>query len=288
MYYKNIPYGFELNQKLDIIIPKEQAVHCIVYIHGGAYLFGDKSEYPSFLIDYANSNIFATINYRLVDESNSIHMGDILSDIDSALKKVIELSNEHNVTIKDFILVGHSAGAQIALLYGYKIFKEKIKIAACVSLAGPTDFTDDIGWSSMTMWGENMQTRLSFLSQVGSRLTGHEIVLTQYNWTKQNNYSKFKEKIMEVSPISYVSGNRRIPPTLMVHARSDDQVPYSNARRLKKELDCASIPNKLITPSGSANSHMLGGVLYKENSPFVLENQIWVNEAREWIEAYLN
>ena len=285
--FQDIQYGHYANQKLDIIIPQEKAVHCIVYIHGGAYLVGDKSEYPTFLAEYSKNNILAAVNYRLIDGNNYIHVGDILSDINNALMKIIEMSNENGVSIKDFILVGHSAGGHIALLYGYKNFNEEVKIAACISLAGPTDFSDDLGWSSMTMWGEDLETRLSFLSQVGSRLTGHVMELTQFDWTKQKDYSKFKKYVMEGSPISYVSKARGIPPTLLVHARSDNQVPYSNAVRLKTELDRASIPNKLITPTGNANSHMLGGVVYAANSPFIFENQAWVNEAREWMELYL-
>jgi len=57
----------------------------------------------------------------------------------------------------------------------------------------------------MPMWGENIESRLLFLSQVGSRLTGHTLKLTQKNWTRQKNYSEFKNYIMSVSPIAYVN-----------------------------------------------------------------------------------
>jgi acetyl esterase/lipase len=198
------------------------------------------------------------------------------------------MSKVHGVAIKNFILVGHSAGGHIALLYAYKYLKDTIKIAACVSLAGPTDFTDDSGWSSMTMWGEDMEKRLSFLSQIGSRLTGHTIEIKQHNWTKQNNYCDFNKHIVEISPIYYVSNNTGIPPTLLVHARCDNQVPYSNAIRLKQKLDNASIPNKLITPTGNANNHMLGGEVTMAKNPIVFKNIPWVNEAKKWIEGYLD
>ncbi|MDR2194896.1 MAG: hypothetical protein LBP19_10635 [Treponema sp.] len=118
-------------------------------------------------------------------------MNDINEDIDKALIKIINISNEHSIAIKDFILVGHSAGAHIALLYGYKYFQEndnrQIKIAACVSLSGPSDYTDDFGWSSMAYYGETLGKRLSTLSWIGTELTGYEIQLTQYNWTKQKS-----------------------------------------------------------------------------------------------------
>jgi acetyl esterase/lipase len=185
--FHNMMYGADASQKFDIFIPKEKAVHVIVYIHGGAYLIGNKSQYPSFLTDYSKNNILVTIDYRLINENNNIDIKDILSDVHAALVKILEVSNASGVTVKDFILVGHSAGGHIALLYGYKYFQkeENINIASCISMAGPTDFSDDLGWSSMAMWGERLETRLLFLSRIGSRLTGHTIELTQSNWTKQ-------------------------------------------------------------------------------------------------------
>jgi len=288
--FQNVMYGVDKSQNFDMIIPKEKEAHAIVYIHGGAYLTGNKLQYPSFLLDYAKSNIIATIDYRLLNQDNDIQMEDILCDVNSALLKIIEISSSHNVTVKDFILIGHSAGGQIGLLYGYKNCQENaiIKIAACVSLAGPTDFTDDLGWSSMTMWGENVESRLLFLSKVGSKLTGHTIGLMQKNWTRQKNYSEFKKYVEDISPITYVNNKTSIvPPTLLVHARNDDQVPYSNAVKLKTALEFTSVPHKLITATGKANSHMLGGEVYSITGPVFFDDQSWVVEAKRWMEAYL-
>ena len=96
-----------------------------------------------------------------------------------------------------------------------------------------------------------------------------------------------KEYVKEISPIIYVSKTGKIPPTLLVHARSDNQVPYNNAVRLKTVLGYASVPHKMLTPTGSGNNHMLGGVVYADNSPVVFINQNWVSEAKKWVETYL-
>jgi len=157
LYFRNVPYGRDTSQRFDITCKGGNGVHAIVYIHGGAYFTGNKDEYPLFLMDYSENCLFASINYRVIDTENTIHMGNIISDVNVALKKIQVFSNAKGVTINDFILTGHSAGGHIALLYGYKYFQtnEHARITACMSLAGPTDFTDDTGWSSMTMWGEN-------------------------------------------------------------------------------------------------------------------------------------
>ena len=287
MILNNIQYGSDINQRFDIIIPNKKLVHAIVYIHGGAYMIGNKFQYPQFLRKYVKNNIVASIDYRLVNEDNKIKMDDIISDINNAFLKIIELADKNNVYIKGFILIGHSAGAQIGLLYGYKNISDKIKITSCISLSGPTDYTDDLGWSSMTAWGQNLEARLQFFSTLGSTLTGYNIELTQVNWTKQKNYSEVKDYLLEISPITYVSKNRLIPPTLIVHARSDNQVPYSNAIKLREALENNSISHKLITPTGSGNNHMLGGEVISNNSPIDFKNQSWVNETKKWIEYYL-
>jgi len=287
LYFKNVPYGRDTSQRFDMTCTGND-VHAVVYIHGGAYFTGNKDEYPIFLTDYSENYLFASINYRVINTGNTFHMGSILSDVSSALKKIQDLSKANGVIIKKFILTGHSAGGQIALLYGYKYSQEnEIKIAACLSLAGPTDFTDDSGWPLMTMWGNNIKERLVFLSWMGTRLTRHPIELKQSNWTKQADYPEFKKYIMEISPIAHVSKDGKTPPTLLVHAVNDNQVPYSNALRLKAVLEYACVPHKLITPVGSGDNHMLGGEVKAANMPITFNGQTWVKEAKEWLEGYL-
>ena len=92
---------------------------------------------------------------------------------------------------------------------------------------------------------------------------------------------------MEISPIMHVSKIGKTPPTLLVHARSDNQVPYSNAVRLKAVLDYTSVPHTLLTPTDSGDSHMLGGEVFADNTPIVFKNQNWVSEAKRWMETYL-
>ena len=285
---QEVPYGSDALQRFDMVCGKKD-VHAIVYIHGGAFFTGDKSQYPSFLADYSENNLVAAINYRVINVDNDIHLGDILSDINNALEKITETANANGINIKDFILIGHSAGGHIVLLYGYKYFQkhETIKIAACISLSGPTDFTDGIGWSSMGMWGADLKTRLSFYSWLGTRLSCHKIELSQFNWTKQKNYSEFKKYIEDISPVMYVSKMRKVPPTLLVHGRNDNQVPYSNAVRLKTALDGTSAPHALITPTGSGSNHLLGGIAVSPDEPTWYVNQSWVDEAKKWLENYL-
>jgi acetyl esterase/lipase len=291
---EHVPYGTDANQTFDIKLPEgKKDVHAIVYIHGGFYYSGSKIWYPLFLTDYADNNIFATIDYRLIGTiRNNIHMDDMLADVDSALKRIQELAGNNGYHIIDVLLVGHSAGAHIGLLYGYKYIQEHdnagMPIAACISLSGPTDYTDDTGWSSMAHYGETYEDRLWTLSWLGTELTGHGIALTRPDWTQQDNWPEYAAYAREISPIAYVSGAGNIPPTLLVHGPGDAIVPYSNSARLHAALDTASIPHRLITVTAvSGNNHMLGGTPNSSESPIAYHDQPWVSEAKEWMETYL-
>jgi acetyl esterase/lipase len=292
--FENVLYGANIRQSFNIKMPKKKNnVHAVVYIHGGFYYSGNKLWYPLFLKDLSENNIFVTMNYSLISVYNNIiHMDDMIEDVDNALKKIKDLAEENGCTINDFILAGHSAGAHIGLLYGYKYFQENntrpIKIAACVSLSGPTDYTDDIGWSSMTYYGETMEERLSFLSQMGTKLTGREIELTQQDWTNQDNWFEYESDVNKISPITYVSDADKIPPTLLVHGVDDVIVPYSNSERLINALDSAS-EHKLIAVTGNGDNHMLGGSPNDTFSvkPITYKGQVWPNEVKEWLETYL-
>jgi acetyl esterase/lipase len=293
--FQDISYGPDIKQTFNMIIPKgKNNVHAIVYLHGGFYYSGNKLWYPQFLEEYSENNIFVTMDYRLINlQENNIKMENMILDVHDALVKIRNISKENGVNIDDFILAGHSAGAHLALLYGYKYFQENDKrdmnIAACISLSGPSDYTDDFGWSSMTYYGGDLQKRLSTISLLGSKLTGCDIELTQYNWTRQNNYSDFKEYAEEISPIMYVHKTDRLPPTLLVHGLDDRIVPYSNSIKLNAALDNTNVPHKLITVTGTGNNHMLGGKSHRTDSvkPIKYKNQAWIKETKDWIEAYL-
>jgi dipeptidyl aminopeptidase/acylaminoacyl peptidase len=141
----------------------------------------------------------------------------------------------------------------------------------------------------MAYYGEDLQKRLSAIALMGTKLTGHDIELTQYNWTQQNNYAEFKDFAGEISPIMYVYKTDKLPPTLLVHGLDDRIVPYSNSIKLNAALDNTNVPHTLITVTGTGNNHMLGGKPNRTDSvkPIEYKNQAWVNETKDWLKVYL-
>jgi acetyl esterase/lipase len=291
--FQDMHYGLDAKQTLNLKLPlyteNVRRCHALVYIHGGAYLTGDKAQYPAFLADFADNAIFATIDYRLLSWENDIHMAHILSDINFALFKIKDTARKNGISVKDYILVGHSAGGHIALLYGYKYYgmNSVLPVALCVALAGPSDYTDDVGWSSMAALGEDVETRLATISWIGTRLLGKQVALTTARWTRQKEYVALKNDIESLSPIWYTL-KKPVPATVLVHARNDIWVPYSNSVRLNTILNNSAAAHILLTPVLASNDHMLGGVTSDERlEPITYAGQQWVDEVKNWIEAYV-
>jgi acetyl esterase/lipase len=141
----NIAYGTDPLQKMDIYLPAERtaaSTKVIVLIHGGAYLFGDKADFTSYvdtlkrrLPKYAIFNI----NYRLATPPNNIFPTQE-NDVKAAMNFIAGKTPEYLVSTK-FALMGASAGAHLALLQAYK-YSSPVKPKAVVDFFGPTNIID--------------------------------------------------------------------------------------------------------------------------------------------------
>lgn len=217
--FRDVSYGTHERQVLDLNIPKDNdgEVGLILFIHGGAWIAGDKSSYETGVESAASSFGFAgaSINYRYI--SDTVDMFDILDDIDAALKKIKEIGQENGVNINKVLLTGDSAGGHLSLLYAYSRAKTApITPAAVVSNSGPTDLYDDNFYHNNALGNEEYVASL-FSYGCGQRFAYAE-------------REEVKDALMAVSPVNYV--NADTVPTVINHGMKDSIVPYSNAQTL--------------------------------------------------------
>ena len=118
--YKDVEYGFQEEQKLNIIIPlsirAREKLPVFVFIHGGTWMAGTKDSiiYSQFAKEIIkNRCIFVTINYRLYPK---VRFPEILDDPAKALTWVFENISLYGGDPNQIILSGHSAGAHLASL----------------------------------------------------------------------------------------------------------------------------------------------------------------------------
>ena len=157
------------------------------------------------------------INYRYV--KRGVTYKNQLEDISAAIIKFNEFSGKTQLPNDQFILLGESAGAHLALLYGYQHPEIITKI---ISLSGPTDFYSK-----------------KFLETTYSRyalLTIEDVVGVKFN--RENIDQKFKE----ASPIYQVAN----VPTLLFQGDQDLLVNRKQGLALDSVLTEKNVEHKLI------------------------------------------
>src|SRR5690606_10873618 len=149
--YTEIPdvqYGDANNnyQLLDAYLPDDRNhnTKVIVYIHGGSWVQGDKTEFPKPLIEELvgkRKYALASLNYRLVKDGKNTFPAQI-EDIQKALAFISVNAGEYKYDGNRFALIGASAGAHLAMLYAYGYDSAK-QVKTVVDIFGPTDLSDE-------------------------------------------------------------------------------------------------------------------------------------------------
>ncbi len=218
--YKNVN-GKSL--QIDFYRPKNKQgpLPLIVFIHGGSWKSGNRSDYMVYLVSFAQKGYMtATISYRLLRDS--IYPAAV-ADVTDAVDWLYESGETYNYNPDRIALVGGSAGGHLAMLAGYgwkgtsrdSIVTEglpaKRKIKALVNIYGPADLT--------TEYARKQRLVNAFL--------GH-------------SYDASPELYVEASPVHYLKPG--LPPTMILHGTSDNLVPVSQSDTLKSRLDRLGVP----------------------------------------------
>ncbi len=215
----NMSYGTHERQVVDLCVPYDASgdLGIVLFIHGGAWIAGDKESYEGGM-NYGASNLdiaTASVNYRYISEN--VDILDVLDDIDAALAEIKKKGAEVGVNINRVLLTGDSAGGHLSLLYAYaRKNTAPITPVAVVSNSGPTDLYDDNFYHNNALGDE------AAMSDLMSKGCGQRFTYE----TKENA----KSALYSVSPIAYVSAD--CVPTVINHGNADSIVPFSNAQTL--------------------------------------------------------
>jgi len=114
---RDIPYAEPTNelQMLDVYAPENAKDSPVVFwIHGGGWQGGDKASVhakPKAFVD--KGYVFVSTNYRLLPK---VDMEAIVRDVAKSIHWVADHIAEHGGDPKRLVVMGHSAGAQLAAL----------------------------------------------------------------------------------------------------------------------------------------------------------------------------
>jgi len=134
-----IPYGADPNQFLDLRLPPQKSkgpFPLVINIHGGFWRAKYNLDHAGHLCAALTAKGLATANleYRRVGNKGGAWPGSF-ADIRSAYSFLAQNASQHNLDAQRVIVMGHSAGGQLALC----LAAHETGITRAVSLAGVVD-----------------------------------------------------------------------------------------------------------------------------------------------------
>lgn len=218
-------YGKFPQNTLDLYLPKAitSKTPVIIMLHGGAWMMGGNEYTAKTARDLRDRGfVVANVDYRYVNDS--VHCKDLLNDIDKAVTFMKKVSATHHFKNSGYHMSGISAGAHLALLYGYK-HKDNIKSIAV--LCAPTRLDNP--------------AEIEFVKNMGLL---HNIELLAD--AKYIPGKELDKRFTEVSPYANID----LIPTLLFHGDKDQLVPYRVAPFMLEKLQVSKVQSKLITMEG--------------------------------------
>jgi len=238
----DIPYADTGNprHRLDLYLPKNRKsdiLPVIVFIHGGGWMWGDKSDADGVgrLIPFIRTGQYAgvSIGYRLSSEAQwpaQIH------DCKAAIRWVRANAGKYALDADHIGVWGRSAGSHLALMLGMT--------GDVPGLEGDIGAHRDV--SSRVAAVADFSGRVDLLASIGQPKDA-DSASTQTPGAMLIGGPLFDniEKARMASPITYVTAND--PPVLIVHGSKDSTVPYDQAVRLDAVLRQAGVPSYFVT-----------------------------------------
>jgi len=182
---------------------------CVIVVHGGSWAGGDSKQLPELNSYLAQKGYnVAAINYRMAPKWQTPAP---VEDIENTFAFLRQHSEELQIDTNKFVLLGRSAGAQIALLAAYTLHEPALK--GVIDFYGPTDM----------VWGYSVPSNPLIMNS--------RKVMGQY---VGGTYSEVPQKYFNCSPVEFVTKNS--VPTLMIHGMNDVLVSPEHDRKLIKKL----------------------------------------------------
>ena len=222
---RDIPYADPAHERqvLDVYSPPgAKNLPVVFWIHGGGWQAGDKSDVqikPQAFMD--KGFVFVSTNYRLLP---NVDMGTIVRDVAKSIRWVHDHIAEYGGDPKRLLVMGHSAGAQLAALVctdDRYLKAEGLSLAiikGCVPVDGDTYDVPAII--------ETAETR--------RRVHG----LPQAKFGHREKFGNDPAKHRDFSAVTHVAKDKGIPPFLILHV-ADHPDTTAQAQRLAQRAEGA-------------------------------------------------
>jgi acetyl esterase/lipase len=215
-------------QKMDLYFPASGGPwRTLVYVHGGSWMHGDKSEASMFAHMMTSLGyLVVSLNYRLYPPATWPSM---IQDVKCAIRSLRAHAGEYNLDANRIAAIGPSAGGHLVSLLGttdqsagYDVgeyLDQSSRVQAVIAMAAVTDLTQNFPNADI-----ELMKRIGF----------------------------GEDNIVEASPITYVTPDD--PPFLLIHGDQDELVPYQQSQLLYDKLVQANVPAQLVIVKNARHS----------------------------------
>lgn len=199
---------------------------CVIVIHGGSWSSGDNKQFVewNWWMAVQGFNV-AAIDYRLAPAFKSPAQVEDVRDAITFLKAQRDL----NIDTNRFVLLGRSAGGQIALCAAYQL--NMPEITGVISIYAPADM----------VWG--------------ARIKGNPLVLNTDSVFADylgGPYDQFADKYLEASAVQHVKAGS--PATLIIHGDNDCMVSFIHSQHLDSALTANNVTHYFLNLPGATHA----------------------------------
>ncbi|HEV7189533.1 MAG TPA: alpha/beta hydrolase [Blastococcus sp.] len=256
LHYPGVTYAVAIGYRplqLDLWVPPTGTpAPLVVWIHGGAFMVGDRRYLPPTLRPNQMFDALldaglavATIDYRHALEAPFPAQ---LQDAKAAVRYLRAHAEELGIATERIGVMGESAGGHIAALVG--LTGHRPDLEGSHGVIGPSSAVDVV----VDWYG------LADLSTMPRRPTPPHIAAKlppELHAPPEDMLTRGLEgaALADASPITHVT--RDAPPFLLVHGTADWLVPYDQSEQLHAALTAAGVDSRLVPVEGA--QHVFDG-----------------------------
>ena len=234
----DIEYGRvgEQRLKLDLHLPNRTNPPVVVYLHGGAWRSGSKSDVPiAKLLDYGFA--IASVDYRL---STQAPFPAQIHDLKAAIRFLRAKSDLLHINAKCISIVGSSAGGHLAALVGVTNGDKQLE----GNVGDHLDQSSEVQGIVSLFGASNLQTILSQSTEFGLQMR-----IPALQWLLGGQPIEKPELARLASPVAHLDKND--PPLLLIHGDADPQMPLQQSQEFARAYEELKLPVNFITlPAG--------------------------------------
>jgi acetyl esterase/lipase len=229
---RDIPYveKADKQQVLDVYSTKgAKNLPVVFWIHGGGWQTGDKNDVqvkPQWFNE--KGFVFVSTNYRLLP---TVDMGTLIRDVARAVRWTHEHIAEYGGDPKQMLIMGHSAGAQLAAIL---CTDDRYLKAEGLSL--------DIVKGCVPVDGDTFDVP-AIIATAEARWKAHGLPPAKFG--HREKFGNDPEKHKDFSAVTHVAKGKGIPPFLILYVAGHPDTT-AQAQRLGNVLKEAGVPVTLF------------------------------------------